>query len=64
LGRRSAQLPQLKNCLKAMQFSSAGDANKIALPLARKVCEIFHVFAHANGLDNFQAQFTVTLVAA
>jgi hypothetical protein len=36
-----------------VQNSSAADANKIALPLARKVCEIFHVFAHANGLDNF-----------
>jgi len=37
------------------QFQRGANANESGDPLARKVCEIFHVFARANAFDNFWA---------
>jgi len=34
-------------------FQRGAYANESAGPLARKVCEIFHVFAGANVFNNF-----------
>jgi hypothetical protein len=42
---------------KAIPFSNAADANENTVSLARKVCEIFHVFADANALNNFPPIF-------
>jgi hypothetical protein len=46
-------LPQFKNNRKLTLFQRGADANKSSGLLARKVCEIFHVFAGANVFDNF-----------
>jgi hypothetical protein len=57
LERRSATTSSIQNRRKTVRVSNAADANKIAVPLARKVCEIFHVFATTNNFDNFKGKF-------
>jgi hypothetical protein len=47
-----------KTTRKLTLFQRGADANESALPLARKVCEIFHVFAAANVFNNIQARFS------
>lgn len=44
--RRSATTSSIQNPPEKLTlFKRGADANKFAPPLARKVCEIFHVFA-------------------